>query len=210
MKLGTDNTYLDRASQAASKRWHFTRNQPEEMPWRVSVTGHWYVFLNMYCKASLGKTLSFFLMPMMPHVMGHNAVFQWGFTPMPGYSILFAKRNWPFESGPGGRTTPVIFLLGIPTLGFYLKSLRSPKFRGSKYVEIISAQCHKGPPWFEHGHSWGLFQWHAYPRQGLCLVLCKQRLTCLIWAMVQNQSKIYWLVIWLCLKIGYLHQHLIP
>ena len=88
-------------------------------------------------------------MPMMPHVMGHNAVFQWGFTPMPGYSILFAKRNWPFESGPGGRTTPVIFLLGIPTLGFYLKSLRSPKFRGSKYVEIISAQCHKGPPWFE-------------------------------------------------------------
>lgn len=25
------------ATQAASKRWHFTRNQPEEMPWRVSV-----------------------------------------------------------------------------------------------------------------------------------------------------------------------------
>ena len=79
-------------------------------------------------------------MPMMPRVMGHNAVFQWGFTRRDTVSYL------PRKIDLFCRTTPVIFLLGIPTLGFYLKSLRSPKFQGSKYVEIISAQCHKGPP----------------------------------------------------------------
>lgn len=33
---GTSN--CPRTAQAASKRWHFTRNEPEQMPWRMSVT----------------------------------------------------------------------------------------------------------------------------------------------------------------------------